>query len=159
MNLQITTMSFLGIRKEKYKRKHIRKRKRNIIWSNQPYQRRIQNCCNIQDGALCDNILRLPAVNYYHRALHRGCFSSPRSASAYGRSAKIILVNISYACCTEIFQQTTNSVNKNTMKISYSRMSDSKAKQRPQQQNTLRKTIKKPENMQLPQKRKMPYEW
>ena len=27
---------------------------------------------------------RLPAVNYYHKALHLGCCSSPRSASVYG---------------------------------------------------------------------------
>ena len=37
-------------------------------------QRLIQDCCNIQDGVL-------PAVNYYHKALHLGCCSSPRSAS------------------------------------------------------------------------------
>ena len=27
--------------------------------------------------------LGLPAVNYYHKALHLGCRSSPRSASDY----------------------------------------------------------------------------
>ena len=27
--------------------------------------------------------ITLPAVNYYHKALHRRCCSSPRSASAY----------------------------------------------------------------------------
>ena len=36
-------------------------------------QRRIQGCCNIQDGALCDNS--------YHRAPHLGCCSSPRPRS------------------------------------------------------------------------------
>ena len=44
-------------------------------------QRRIQDCCNIQDGALCDNSQQLPAVNYYYKALHLGCCSSPRSAA------------------------------------------------------------------------------
>ena len=48
-------------------------------------QKRIFDCRNIQDGALCDNkvnkiIKRLPAVNFYHKALHLGCCSSPRSA-------------------------------------------------------------------------------
>ena len=43
-------------------------------------QRRI-GCCNIEDGALCDNSQRLEAVNYYHKALHFGCCSSLRSAS------------------------------------------------------------------------------
>ena len=41
--------------------------------ANKVTQRRIQGCCNIQDGVLCDN--------YYHKALHLGCRSSPRSAS------------------------------------------------------------------------------
>ena len=36
-------------------------------------QRRISDCCNIQDGALCDNC--------YYKELHLGCCSSPRSAS------------------------------------------------------------------------------
>ena len=27
---------------------------------------------------------KLPAVNYYHKTLHLGCCSSPRSASDYG---------------------------------------------------------------------------
>ena len=44
-------------------------------------QRRIQGCCNIQDGPLCDNSQRLEAVNYYHKAFNLGCCSSPRSAS------------------------------------------------------------------------------
>ena len=55
-------------------------------------QRRIEDCCNIQDGALCDNSWRLLAVNYYHKALHLGCCSSPISASAnyqYSSSQKI----------------------------------------------------------------------
>ena len=43
--------------------------------------RQIEGCCDIQDGVLCDNSYRLPAVNYYHKALHLGCGSSPRSAS------------------------------------------------------------------------------
>ena len=30
-------------------------------------QRRIQDCCNIQGGTLCDNIYRLEAVKYYHK--------------------------------------------------------------------------------------------
>ena len=30
----------------------------------------------------------LPAVNYYHKALHLGCCSSPRSASAKSYSIK-----------------------------------------------------------------------
>ena len=30
--------------------------------------------------------LLLPAVNYYHKAFHLGCYSSPRSASEYGFS-------------------------------------------------------------------------
>ena len=34
-------------------------------------QRQIQDCCNIQGEA----------VNYYHKELHRGCCSSPTSAS------------------------------------------------------------------------------
>ena len=42
---------------------------------------RSKGCCNIQDGALCDNSWRLKAINYYHKALHLGCCSSPRSAS------------------------------------------------------------------------------
>ena len=33
-----------------------------------------------QDGVLCDNSQRLEAVNYYHKALHLGRYSSPRSA-------------------------------------------------------------------------------
>ena len=36
----------------------------------------IKYCCNIQDGVLCDNSLRLPVANYYHKALHLGCFSA-----------------------------------------------------------------------------------
>ena len=36
-------------------------------------------------------IVRLPAVNYYHKALHLGCCSSPRSASD---SATIFKCNI-----------------------------------------------------------------
>ena len=44
-------------------------------------QRQIQDCCNIQDGALCDNSQWLKAVNYYYKVLHLGCCSSIRSAS------------------------------------------------------------------------------
>ena len=44
-------------------------------------QRRIQGCCNIQDGALCDNSLLLPDASHYHKVLHLGCCNSPRSAS------------------------------------------------------------------------------
>ena len=39
----------------------------------------------------CVIIVRLPAVNYYHKALHLGCCSSPRSASD---SATIFKCNI-----------------------------------------------------------------
>ena len=45
-------------------------------------QRRIQDFCNIQDGALYDNKM-LEAVNYYHKELHLGCCSSPGSAVAF----------------------------------------------------------------------------
>ena len=38
----------------------------------------IRRCCNMQDGAL-------PAINYYHKALHLGCCSSPISASGNGK--------------------------------------------------------------------------
>ena len=38
-------------------------------------QRRIQDCCHIQGGALCDN-------SYYHKELQLGCSSSPRSVSS-----------------------------------------------------------------------------
>ena len=36
-----------------------------------------------QDGVLCDNSQRLEAVNYYHKALHFGCFSSTKSVSLH----------------------------------------------------------------------------
>ena len=42
-----------------------------------PYQIRIYGCCNIQD---------------YHKALHLGCCSSRRSASAYLVSSQIFLI-------------------------------------------------------------------
>ena len=48
---------------------------------NTPKQKRIQDCCNIQGGALCDNSSRLPAANYYHKELQLGCCSSPRPVS------------------------------------------------------------------------------
>ena len=35
-----------------------------------------------QDGGLCDNSSWLPGVSYYHKTLHLGWCSSPRSASA-----------------------------------------------------------------------------
>ena len=38
--------------------------------------RRIYDCCNIQGRAHCE------VVNYYHKELHLGCCSSPRSSSA-----------------------------------------------------------------------------
>ena len=49
----------------------------------QASQRRIQACCKIQDGTLCDNSYWLLVVNYYHKVLHLGCCSSPRSASEH----------------------------------------------------------------------------
>ena len=62
-------------------------------------QRRIWDCCNIQDGALCDNSERLvtvqpltiitPTVNYYHEELHLVCCSSPRSASGLCNVKKV----------------------------------------------------------------------
>ena len=52
----------------------------------------IQDCCNIQDGALCDNNQRLEAISYYHKALHLGCCSSPRCASV------VYIVFLLYYC-------------------------------------------------------------
>ena len=46
---------------------------------NYKYQRRIQDCCNIQDEALCDKVKGF----HYHKVLHLGCCSSRRSASEY----------------------------------------------------------------------------
>ena len=37
---------------------------------------------------LCDNSSRLPAVNYYHKALHLRCCRSPRSASGISECQK-----------------------------------------------------------------------
>ena len=54
----------------------------------------------MQDRALYDNSERLPAVNYYHKALHLGCCSSPRSASTICESFK-------QTCTTE--KETTES--------------------------------------------------
>ena len=65
--------------------------------TNQCFQRRIQGCYSIQDGALCNNSQRLPAVNYYHKALQPGCCSNPRSASGYSsiiKGSKIFCVDI-----------------------------------------------------------------
>ena len=42
-------------------------------------------------GALCDDSQRLPAVNYYHKALHLGCCSNPRSASDANAIADVVL--------------------------------------------------------------------
>ena len=42
----------------------------------------------MQDEALCDNSERSPAVNYYHTALHLGCFS-PRSASGHTQAGQL----------------------------------------------------------------------
>ena len=57
-------------------------------------QRRIQGCWNIHDGALCDNSQRLEAVNCYHGAFHRGCCSSPISASVR------IFVLVTFSLCS-----------------------------------------------------------
>ena len=51
----------------------------------------VQDCCNIQDGAHCDISYRLPAVIYYHRVLHLGCWGSPRSASEKTRTARSVI--------------------------------------------------------------------
>ena len=56
------------------------------------YQRRIQDCCNIQGKALCDNSQLLSAVNYYHKVLHVGYGSSPRLASALRSTLNAIFV-------------------------------------------------------------------
>ena len=47
------------------------------------FRRRIQSCCNIQDGVFCVNSYWLPAVTYYHKALHLGCCSNPKSTSVF----------------------------------------------------------------------------
>ena len=44
-------------------------------------QRRIQDYCNIQGAALCENSEWLSAVNYYHKQLQPECCSSYRSTS------------------------------------------------------------------------------
>ena len=41
---------------------------------------------------LTKNCVTLPAVNYYHKALHLGCCSSPRSASAFLVKAKFLFL-------------------------------------------------------------------
>ena len=38
-------------------------------------QARIQDCCNIQGGALCDNS--------YYKELHLGCYSNPSSEKSW----------------------------------------------------------------------------
>ena len=55
------------------------------------YQRWIQDCCNIQGGALFDNSQRLEAVNYYHKELHLGWGSNSRFASEYCQRSTLIL--------------------------------------------------------------------
>ena len=40
------------------------------------------------DASKFRETLRLTAVNYYHKALHLGCCSSPRSASAYNSTVE-----------------------------------------------------------------------
>ena len=47
------------------------------------------------NGALCDNCSRLKAVKYYHKALHLGCCSSPRSACDINIS---IVTNLIVTC-------------------------------------------------------------
>ena len=49
-------------------------------------QRQIQDCCNIQGGALCDN------SHYYHNDLQLVCCSSPRSTSATGCNFSITCI-------------------------------------------------------------------
>ena len=51
----------------------------------------IQDCCKIQDGAICDNSQRLAAVNSYHKELHLGCCSSPRYASVTNVVSRILV--------------------------------------------------------------------
>ena len=48
---------------------------KGLTLSLKHYQGRISGCWNIQNG--------VQTVNYYHKALHLGCRSSPRSASDY----------------------------------------------------------------------------
>ena len=48
-----------------------------------PLLKGIISGASLEDGVLCDNSERLDAANYYHKALHLGCCSSPRSASAH----------------------------------------------------------------------------
>ena len=49
-------------------------------------RRQIQDCCNIQGGALCDN------SHYYHNDLQLVCCSSPRSTSATGCNFSITCI-------------------------------------------------------------------
>ena len=42
-------------------------------------------------SSLGNNSQRLPAVNYYHKVLHLGCCSSPRSASEHSNIGRYIL--------------------------------------------------------------------
>ena len=84
--------------------------------------RQIQDCCNFQDGALCDNTKRLPAVNYYHKALHLGCYSSPRSASVtYFRevstyfSEKLLQEAVVWRCFVkQLFSKISQNLQENT---------------------------------------------
>ena len=59
-------------------------------------QRCIKGCCYIQDRALCVNSSRLPAVNYYHKALYLGCCNNPRFTSArdHSNSPDVIHCNL-----------------------------------------------------------------
>ena len=61
----------------------------NQVTQDNQIQRRIQGCCNIQDGALYDNQQGLPVVNYYDKALHSGCCSSPRPDSEIKGECKV----------------------------------------------------------------------
>ena len=45
---------------------------------------------------ICDNSQRLPvpeAINYYHKVLHLGCYSSPKSASDLNSRVEFIPFN------------------------------------------------------------------
>ena len=53
----------------------------------------------IVNGALCDNSLRYPAAKYYHKALHFGCCSSPRSASEIVTSVVSLKNLLQYTNC------------------------------------------------------------
>ena len=48
------------------------------------------------------NGFRLPAVNYYHKALHIGCCSSPRSASALVAKRNHVLLTFSFSLSSQL---------------------------------------------------------